>query len=142
MVFAIALLFCVILATALVGAIPPDPTEGELEDTAVVGDWNWQIRAYVWGHWTWIPGTPSTYKFVEEEIEGERHATYGVWVEGKLTLHWGHDGYNFVDTEDKILIVKYSGVCCDHVYAQSDSWFFNWIGQHWHAYSGWAEISI
>jgi hypothetical protein len=142
MIFGIALISIVLLATAIVRAIPPDPTEGELEDEKIVGDWNWQVGAYVWGHWIWILGNPGTHKFDEEIWEGWRHASYGVSVQGTLNFTWGYDNSNWTERQDVLYIGHQMYVNCDRVYARANTTFCNIWGQSWDADSGLAEIRI
>jgi hypothetical protein len=142
MTLAIALVAYVLLATAISNAIPPEPTEGELEDTKIVGDWNWFVEAYLWGHWSYIPGQTPCYKFDEWISKGARYATYGVFVEGNLTYEWGYDNNNFTETTNGIIIWHNEYTLCNHIYGRASSWFYNWLGQHWWAITDWAEIRI
>jgi len=142
LVFAVALMFCVILTTAIVRAIPPDPTEGDLEDTKEVGGSGWYVKAYVWGHWIYVPGTPSYYAFEEEYWPGSRYASSGVFTEGDLKFWWDYNISNRTESENIDVIDHHLYVNCHYVFGKSYSKFYNWYGQHWEAYTEWAEIRI
>lgn len=111
---------------------PPDPNQGEETDEEIVGDWNWNVKAFCWGHWRYQMGTPGYAVFVQWYDEGSRSGGLGVWYTGTLNFTWRHDGFSSIAYVDGsgMKTGTYSGQTF-LINCTAASGFANWWGQGW-----------
>jgi hypothetical protein len=134
--------FMIVFTTALmlfvmtnigIGHAIPDPPDGYSADQDTVGEWNWNVRASVNGHWVWVE-TPHLHRvFDEEHYSADRWAWMGVWVDMYLTLWYGYDGntVNASVMHPSTHLPKDLYVECNQAHALARSGFLNILGQYW-----------
>jgi len=121
---------------------PPVVTEGEDEDTSETGDWNWGIKAHVWGYWVFYWQHQPPYRIFEDEyFDGHRWGGPGVWCIGDMWFIYCMDGNcTFIVVGEADYSTGHLHEDCYHAKCKASSWFENWVGTRWLAETDWAEI--
>ncbi len=122
----------------------PIPSEGTLQDSRQVGDWNWNVKATLIGHWTWL-NPLHQYVFDEVTYDGSRFIGINIAAWEYITIWYGHDGSDFTcqayQPQQHIICVE-SGAF-HHIYIKAEADFMSIIPpQWWTATTDWVQLSI